>query len=121
MLKKFKDLTEKEILAIAIGAEEDDGRIYGDFADALREEYPSTAQMFEEMRQEEAVHRDRLIAMFRKRFGEHIPLIRRENVKGFLERRPVWLIRPLGDRKSTRLNSSHITISYAVFCLNKKK
>ncbi len=96
MLKKFKDLTEKEILAIAIGAEEEDGRIYGEFADALRDEYPSTALMFEDMRQEEAVHRDRLIAMFRQRFGEHIPLIRRENVKGFLERRPVWLIRPLG-------------------------
>src|SRR5260370_4195295 len=96
MLKKFKDLTEKEILAIAIGAEDEDGRIYGEFADALRDEYPSTAQMFEEMREEEAVHRDRLIEMFRQRFGEHIPLIRRENVKGFLQRRPVWLVRPLG-------------------------
>ncbi len=96
MLKKFKDLTEKEILAIAIAAEEEDGRIYGEFADALREGYPSTAQMFEEMREEEVVHRDRLIATFRQRFGEHIPLIRRENVKGFLQRRPVWLIRPLG-------------------------
>ena len=49
MLKKFKDLTEKEILAIAIAAEEEDGRIYGEFADALREEYPSTAEMFEEI------------------------------------------------------------------------
>jgi len=96
MLKKFKDLTEKEILAIAIGAEEEDGRIYGEFADALREKYPSTAQMFEGMRAEEVVHRDRLLAMFRQRFGEHIPLIRRENVKGFLQRKPVWLIRPLG-------------------------
>src|SRR5439155_16050940 len=71
------------------------GRIYGDFADALREEYPSTAEMFEDMRKEEAVHRDRLITMFRQRFGEHIPLIRRENVKGFLQRRSVWLVRPL--------------------------
>src|SRR5690242_8555699 len=141
MLKKFKDLTEKEILAIAIGAEDEDGRIYGEFADALREDYPSTAQMFEDMRQEETVHRDRLVAMFRQRFGEHIPLIRRENVKGFLQRKPVWLVRPLGvkvarkqaevmeleaqrfyhkaatrtDRKSTRLNSSHMSISYAVF------
>jgi rubrerythrin len=96
MLKKFKDLTEKEILAIAIAAEEEDGRIYGEFADALREEYPSTAQMFEEMREEEVGHRDRLIAMFRQRFGDRIPLIRRENVKGFLQRRPVWLVRPLG-------------------------
>src|SRR2546428_6802192 len=91
MLKKFRDLTEKEILAIAIGAEEEDGRVYGEFADALREEYPATAQMFEEMREEEAVHRDRLIEMFRQRFGEHIPLIRREDVKGLLPRRPVWL------------------------------
>jgi rubrerythrin len=96
MLKQFKDLSEKEILAIAIGAEEEDGRIYGEFADALREEYPSTAEMFEEMRLEEVGHRDRLFEMFRKRFGEHIPLIRRENVKGFLTRKPVWLVRPLG-------------------------
>src|SRR5260370_36856122 len=94
MLKKFKDLTEKEILAIAIAAEEEDGRIYGEFADALRDEYPSTAQMFEAMREEEVGHRDRLFAMFRHRFGDHIPLIRRENVKGFLTRKPVWLVRP---------------------------
>ena len=96
MLKKFKDLTEKEILAIAIAAEEEDGRIYGEFADALRDEYPSTAQMFEAMREEEVGHRDRLFAMFRQRFGDHIPLIRREDVKGFLKRRPLWLVRPLG-------------------------
>jgi rubrerythrin len=96
MLKKFKDLTEKEILALAISSEEEDGRIYGEFADALRESYPATATMFEEMREEEVVHRDRLLAMFRQRFGEHIPLIRRENVKGFLTRRPTWLVRPLG-------------------------
>src|SRR6202521_419188 len=96
MLKKFKDLTEKEILAIAIAAEEEDGRIYGEFADALRDEYPATAEMFKEMRREEVGHRDRLFEMFRQRFGDRIPLIRRENVKGFLQRRPVWLGRPLG-------------------------
>jgi erythrin-vacuolar iron transport family protein len=96
MLKKFKDLSEREILALAISSEEEDGRIYGEFADALRESYPATAEMFEGMREEEAVHRDRLIAMFRERFGEHIPLIRRENVKGFLRRNPTWLVRPLG-------------------------
>src|SRR5215472_9551433 len=96
MLKRFKDLSEREILALAISSEEEDGRIYGEFADALRETYPATAQMFEEMREEEAVHRDRLLAMFRQRFGDHIPLIRRENVKGFLQRRPTWLVRPLG-------------------------
>jgi len=96
MLKKFRDLSEREILALAISSEEDDGRIYAEFADALRESYPATAQMFEGMREEEAVHRDRLIGMFRQRFGEHIPLIRRENVKGFLRRNPTWLVRPLG-------------------------
>lgn len=96
MLKKFKDLSEREILALAVASEEEDGRIYGEFADALRESYPATAQMFEEMREEEAGHRDRLIEMFRQRFGERIPLIRRENVKGFLRRNPTWLVRPLG-------------------------
>ena len=96
MLKKFRDLTEREILALAISSEEEDGRIYGEFADGLRDSYPATAQMFEEMREEEVVHRDRLMAMFRERFGEHIPLIRRENVKGFLQRKPTWLTRPLG-------------------------
>src|SRR6202035_1831591 len=95
MKKAFKDLTEKEIVALAISSEEEDGRIYGEFADALRESYPATATMFEEMREEEVVHRDRLLAMFRHRFGERIPLIRRENVKGFLARRPTWLVRPL--------------------------
>ena len=116
MLKKFKDLTEKEILAIAIAAEEEDGRIYGEFADALRDEYPSTAQMFEEMREEEVVHRDRLFTMFRQRFGDHIPLIRRENVKGFLQRRPVWLVRPLGvkvARKQAELMEMEATRFYA--------
>src|SRR5258708_18208050 len=96
MLEKFKDLTENEILAIAIAAEEEDGRIYGEFADALRESYPATADMFEEMRAEEVGHRDRLFDQFRERFGEHIPLIRRENVKGFLHRKPLWLVRALG-------------------------
>src|ERR1700724_1471098 len=96
MLKKFKDLTEKEILALAISSDAEDGRICGEFADALRESYPATAAMFEEMREEEAVHRDRLLAMFKERFGDHIPHIRRENVKGFLTRRPTWLVRPLG-------------------------
>ena len=95
-VEEFRDLTEKEILALAISSEEEDGRIYGEFADGLRESYPATAEMFEEMREEEVEHRDRLMAMFRQRFGEHIPPIRRENVKGFLQRQPTWLMRPLG-------------------------
>jgi rubrerythrin len=100
--KAFKDLTEKEIVALAIASEEEDGRIYGEFADALRESYPATATMFEEMREEEVVHRDRLLAMFKQRFGDRIPLIRRENVKGFLTRRPTWLVRPLGVNAARR-------------------
>jgi len=96
MQKKFKDLSEREILALAIQNEEEDGRIYSEFADALRERYPATADMFEEMRVEEVGHRNRLYEEFRGRFGEHIPPIRREDVKGFLQRRPLWLVRPLG-------------------------
>ena len=102
MLKRFKDLTEKEILALAISSEEEDGRIYGEFADALRDSYPATAEVFEGMRVEEAVHRDRLLAMFRQRFGDHIPPIRREDVRGFLQRRPVWMMRPLGVKVARR-------------------
>ncbi len=102
MLKKFKDLTEREILALAISNEEEDGRIYAEFADALRDSYPSTAEIFEEMRVEEGGHRDRLLAMFRQRFGDHIPPIRREDVRGFLQRRPVWMMRPLGVKVARR-------------------
>jgi rubrerythrin len=96
MARNFRDLSESEILALAITLEEQDGRIYGDFADGLRETYPASAAVFDEMQKEDSGHRARLIETFRERFGEHIPLIRREDVKGFVARRPVWLIRPLG-------------------------
>jgi rubrerythrin len=96
MARNFKDLSEKEILALAITLEEEDGRIYSDFADGLRQTFPATAKMFDEMQAEESEHRRSLIEIFRQRFGEHIPLIRRQDVKGFVERRPVWLTRPLG-------------------------
>ncbi|HKS94870.1 MAG TPA: ferritin family protein [Terriglobia bacterium] len=96
MAKNFKDLTEQEILALAIGLEEEDGRIYADFAEGLRESYPATAKVLDEMRAEENGHRNSLIETYRQRFGEHIPLIRRDDVKGFVTRRPVWLVRPLG-------------------------
>jgi erythrin-vacuolar iron transport family protein len=102
MLKRFKDLSEKEILALAVTNEEEDGRIYGEFADVLRESYPATAQMFEEMRTEESGHRDRLLALYKQRFGDHIPPIRREDVRGFLQRRPVWMMRPLGVKVARR-------------------
>jgi rubrerythrin len=94
--KNFKDLSEAEILALAISNEEMDGRIYADFAARLKDNYPATAEVFKEMEVEEDTHRRRLIDEFRRRFGEHIPLIRREDVKGFITRKPVWLIRTLG-------------------------
>jgi rubrerythrin len=94
--KNFKDLSEQEILALAISLEEEDSRVYGDFAEGLRETYPSTAKVFDEMKAEESGHRQALIDQYRQRFGDHIPLIRRQDVKGFVERRPIWLVRPLG-------------------------
>src|SRR3954468_5420713 len=81
MAKAFKDLTEREILALAIQQEEEDSRIYGDFAEGLRESYPQTAKVFDEMQAEESRHRQMLIELHRQRFGEHIPLIRRQDVK----------------------------------------
>lgn len=97
--KRFKDLSEKEILALAIQLEEEDGRVYSDFAEGLRDSYPSTAKMFEDMQAEESRHRQSLIDLYQQRFGSHIPLIRRQDVKGFVERRPEWLVRPLGINK----------------------
>jgi rubrerythrin len=94
--KNFKDLSEQEILALAISLEEEDSRVYGDFAEGLRETYPSTGKIFDEMKAEESGHRQALIDQYRQRFGDHIPLIRRQDVKGFVERRPIWLVRPLG-------------------------
>src|SRR5215475_12947297 len=96
MARNFKDLSEKEILALAIALEEEDGRIYGDFVDGLRESYPASAQLFAEMQAEESGHRATLLELYRAKFGDHIPLIRRQDVKGFIARRPVWLSRPLG-------------------------
>src|SRR5258707_13384684 len=96
MVRNFKDLTEREILALAVSLEEEDGRVYADFAEGLRETYPATAKLFDDMGAEESEHRASLIETYRTRFGEHIPLIRRQDVKGFVHRTPVWLTRPLG-------------------------
>ncbi len=96
MARKFRDLSEREILALAISLEEEDSRIYGEFADGLRERYPKSATMFDEMQHEETLHHSRLVEIYRQRFGSHIPLLRRQDVKGFAERRPVWRVRPLG-------------------------
>lgn len=92
----FDKLTERELLALAISLEEEDARIYDEFYDGLRETYPDTANMFQAMADEETSHRHRLLDLYRQKFGERIPLIRRQDVRGFVERKPVWLMRPLG-------------------------
>ncbi|SEQ43143.1 Rubrerythrin [Loktanella sp. DSM 29012] len=89
--RRFADLTEQEVLALAISSEEDDGRIYRSYAEMLRADYPASAAVFDGMAAEEDGHRRRLIDLHRDRFGEVIPLIRREHVSGFYARRPVWL------------------------------
>ncbi|MBI2254374.1 MAG: rubrerythrin [Proteobacteria bacterium] len=92
----FSKLTERELLALAISLEEEDSRIYDEFAEQLRETYPDTAKMFAAMSEEETGHRHRLLSLYREKFGERIPLIRRQDVRGFVTRKPVWLSRPLG-------------------------
>jgi len=98
-MKKFEDLTEREVLALAISLEEEDERVYSDFAEGLRQDYPGTTSVFEGMRQEESGHRRRLLELYRQKFGEHIPLIRRQDVRGFVERPALWLVRPLSIEK----------------------
>ena len=94
--RRFSDLSEQEIIALAISSEEDDGRIYRSYAERLRAEFPDSAKMFDGMAEEEDEHRRRLIDLHKKRFGDTIPLIRREHVAGFYARRPIWLIENLG-------------------------
>ncbi len=94
-MKRFAELTEQEVLALAISNEDEDHRIYRSFAAALRSSYPDTARMYDRMAEEEISHRDMLLDLHRKTFGEFLPLIRRQEVKGFVTRRPVWLTRPL--------------------------
>src|SRR5437868_4689589 len=96
MARRFADLSEQEILALAISNEEEDSRIYADIDDALRADFPATAKVFEEMHAQEQEHRRQLTELYRRRFGEHIPLIRRQDVSGFITHRPIWLVRPLG-------------------------
>ena len=96
-MKRFSDLTEQEILALAITNEEEDSRIYRGFAEGLREQFPSSAKVFDEMADEEVTHRTRLYDLYRQKFGEYLPLIRRQDVKGFIQHRSsLWLMRPLG-------------------------
>src|SRR5205085_11463797 len=99
-MRSFQSLSEQEILALAISLEEEDARIYGDFAEGLKADAPATAAVLKEMLAEEDGHRHRLIELYRKRFGEHIPLIRRQDVKGFVTHRPSWVSRNLRPEKA---------------------
>jgi erythrin-vacuolar iron transport family protein len=101
-MRSFESLSEKEILALAISLEEEDERIYADYAEGLRQDFPASAALFDGMREEETGHRHRLIDLYREKFGEHIPLIRRQDVRGFVHRRAIWLLRPLGLDKIRR-------------------
>ncbi len=89
--RSFSDLSDREVLALAIQNEEEDGRIYRDFAERLRADFPASAQVFTEMAEEENGHRQMLFDLYRQRFGEYIPLIRREDVRGFIRRKPLWM------------------------------
>jgi erythrin-vacuolar iron transport family protein len=89
-MRDFSQLSEREVLALAIGAEEEDGRIYNDIAERLREDFPASAKVFRAMAVEESEHRRSLLDMYQQKFGDHIPLIRRQDVRGFIARKPVW-------------------------------
>jgi len=95
-VKRFADLTEQEVLALAITNEEEDSRIYRGFAHGLREKFPSSAKMFDLMAEEEIRHRTRLYDLYKQKFGEYLPLIRRQDVKGFVRHKPLWLAQTLG-------------------------
>ncbi len=105
-MRSFDSLSEQEILALAISQEEEDSRIYADLAENLKADYPATADVFRGMQAEEDGHRRRLIELYRARYGEHIPLIRKQDVRGFIRRRPVWLMRPLGIDRVRKLAES---------------
>ena len=101
-MKSFADLTEREVLALAIASEEEDSRVYQTFAERLQKNYPSSAAVFSDMAVEERGHRDQLYEAYRSRFGEHLPPIRREDVRGFLKRRAIWLDENLALEKMRR-------------------
>lgn len=101
--RRFEDLSEQEILALAISSEEDDARIYLAYADGLQAEYPDSARVFSEMAEEENTHRNWLIDLHKKRFGDQIPLIRRDHIQGYFQRKPDWLVRPLSIDKTRKM------------------
>src|SRR3954471_12982646 len=113
-MRSFESLSEQEILALAISLEEEDERVYADFAESFRKDFPATASMFDGMREEESSHRRRLIELYRSKFGEHIPLIRRGDVKGLVSRRPIWLMKPLRP-DSARKQAATLEVETRIF------
>ena len=101
-MRRIDSLSEQELLALAISLEEEHARIYADYAEGLQQDYPASSQIFREMAEEENGHRRQLIDLYREKFGEHIPLVRRHDVKGFLHHEPLWMLRPLGLAKVRR-------------------
>src|ERR1700719_5413867 len=98
-MKDFEHLTEQEVLALAITAEEEDERFYADVAESVRPNFPASAKVFEGMREEESNHRRRLIDLYKQKFGEHIPHIRRQEVRGFIQRKSLWMLQPINLEK----------------------
>ncbi len=112
--RAFADLNEQEILALAISLEEEHARVFGEFAHGLKEPYPSSAKVFAKMAKEENEHRRILIDLHRKKFGEHIPLVRRQDVRGFVTHKPLWLVQPLGLEK-VRKHAEEIEYETRIF------
>jgi rubrerythrin len=94
-MRRFSDLTEQQVLALAISNEDEDSRIYRGFAEGLRAQFPASATVFDEMAEEEIGHRSMLFDLYRQKFGDYLPLIRRQDVKGFIAKKPLWLVQPL--------------------------
>lgn len=113
-MRTFESLSEQEVLALAIALEEEDERVYADFTEGFRKDFPATAAMFAEMREEESAHRRRLIDLYRAKFGEHIPLIRRGDVKGLVSRRAIWLMQPLRP-EAARRQASTLEVETRIF------
>jgi rubrerythrin len=98
-VRSFSELKEQEILALAIGLEEEHSRIYAEYSHGLAESFPASAKVFADMAEEENQHRRWLIELYRSKFGEHIPLIRRQDIRGFVRHEPIWMVQPLGLNK----------------------
>ncbi len=101
--RQFSELSEQEILALAISSEEDDARIYMAYAEGLRADFPDSAQVFVEMAEEENTHRNWLLDLHKTRFGDSVPLVRRDHIQGYFQRKPDWLVRPLSVEKTRKM------------------